>query len=190
MPMLIKLAQLGYATRARRPARPAGDALPEENHTPMMAIFGGVFGLLMVFLVVVNLYSDAAQRERLEHGGEDGLYRIERLDGGSGYVVLAFNGELRIIESGVSVHPKVVCEAGSPFVEYARRVYQNDGDQLVFFILENSIPTMAAARECLRQMWAQRTLTIGWVIADNELLKSVALNDIPSYIREYVEERP
>jgi len=31
-------------------------------------------------------------------------------------------------------------------------------------------------------------LTIGWVIADNELLKSVALNDIPDYIREYTEQ--
>ncbi len=156
----------------------------------MMAIFGGVFGLLLVFLVVVNLYSEAAQRERLERGGEDGLYRIERLDGGSGYVVIAFSGELRIIETGASVSPESVCAAGSPFVDYARRVYENDGQQLVFFILEGSVTTMAAARECLRRMWPERVLTIGWVIADNELLKSVALNDIPDYIREYTEDKP
>lgn len=156
----------------------------------MMAIFGGVFGLLLVFLVVVNLYSEAAQRERLERGGEDGLYRIERLDGGSGYVVIAFSGELRIIETGASVSPESVCAAGSPFVDYARRVYENDGQQLVFFILEGSVTTMAAARECLRRMWPDRVLTIGWVIADNELLKSVALNDIPDYIREYTEDKP
>ena len=155
-----------------------------------MAIFGGVFGLLLVFLVVVNLYSEAAQRERLERGGEDGLYRIERLDGGSGYVVIAFSGELRIIETGASVSPESVCAAGSPFVDYARRVYENDGQQLVFFILEGSVTTMAAARECLRRMWPDRVLTIGWVIADNELLKSVALNDIPDYIREYTEDKP
>ena len=156
----------------------------------MMAIFGGVFGLLLVFLVVVNLYSEAAQRERLERGGEDGLYRIERLDGGSGYVVIAFSGELRIIETGASVSPESVCAAGSPFVDYARRVYENDGQQLVFFILEGSVTTMAAARECLRRLWPDRVLTIGWVIADNELLKSVALNDIPDYIREYTEDKP
>lgn len=156
----------------------------------MMAIFGGVFGLLLVFLVVVNLYSDAAQRERLAHGGEDGLYRIERLDGGGGYVVITFPGELRIIETGVSVNPATVCDAGRPFPDYARRVYENDGDQLVFIILEGSVPTMAAARGCLRRLWPDQVLTIGWVIADNELLKSVALNDIPGYIRDYAEGAP
>lgn len=178
------------ALRRAHTRRASDSVLQEENNTPMMAIFGGVFGLLLVFLVVVNLYSDAAQRERLEHSSKDGLYRIERLDGGSGYVVIAFQGELRIIESGISVAPDAVCAATSPFVDYARRVYENDGDQLVFFILENSIPTMAMARECLRQMWPQQTLTIGWVIADNELLKSVALGDIPDYIRDYAEDTP
>ena len=153
-----------------------------------MAIFGGVFGLLMVFLVVVNLYSDAAQRERLEKGGEDGLYRIERLDGGSGFIVITFPGELRIIELGLSIGSTKICAPGGAFVNYARRIYEGDRDQLVFFMLEGSVPTMAIARECLRQLWPQTPLTIGWVIADNELLKSVALNDIPNYIREYVEE--
>lgn len=156
----------------------------------MMAIFGGVFGLLLVFLVIVNLYSDAAQRERLERGSEEGMHRIERLDGGSGYVVLSFPNELRIIETGISIQPDSICAEGSAFVSYARRVYENNGDQLVFFILENSVPTMAIARECLRQLWADQILTIGWVIADNELLKSVAFGDIPSYIREYVGEAP
>ncbi|WP_424946883.1 hypothetical protein [Candidatus Spongiihabitans sp.] len=170
--------------------RTSGAALQEENNAPMMAIFGGVFGVLLVFLVVVNLYSDAAQRERLERGSEDGLYRIERLDGGSGYVVITFPDELRIIETGLSINPAEVCTAGSPFVDYARRVYQDNGNQLVFFMLEGSVPTMALARECLRQMWPQQVLAIGWVIADNELLKSVALNDIPDYIQGYAEPSP
>ncbi len=156
----------------------------------MMAIFGGVFGLLLVFLVIVNLYSDAAQRERLEQGSEDGLHRIERLDGGSGYVVITFPDELRIIETGVSVSPAKICAANSPFVDYARRVYDGKDNQLVFFMLEGSVATMARARECVRQMWAQQVLSIGWVIADNELLKSVTLNDIPDYIQGYVGEAP
>ena len=156
----------------------------------MMAIFGGVFGVLMVFLVVVNLYSDAAQRERLEHGSEDGLYRIDRLDGGSGYVVITFPDELRIIESGLSINPSQVCVAGSPFLDYAHHVYEANGNQIVFFMLEGSVPTMALARECLRQTWPQQIVSIGWVIADNELLKSVALNDIPPYIQGYVKDPP
>ncbi len=170
--------------------RASGDALQEENNTPMMAIFGGVFGLLLVFLVVVNLYSDAAQRERLERGSEEGLHRIERLDGGSGYVVITFPDELRIIETGVSINPTEICVAGSAFVDYARRVYEDNGNQLVFFMLEGSVPTMARARECLRRLWPQQVLAIGWVIADNELLKSVSLNDIPDYIRDYTGETP
>ncbi len=176
--------------RPRLSGRSSGDALKEENNAPMMAIFGGVFGLLLVFLVVVNLYSDAAQRERLERGSEDGMYQIERLDGGSGYVVITFPDELRIIETGVSVSPSEICATGSPFVDYAHRVYQDKGDQLVFFMLEGSVPTMAQARECLRQLWPQQVLAIGWVIADNELLKSVTLNDIPDYIQGYVGETP
>ena len=39
----------------------------------------------------------------------------------------------------------------------------------------------------IKDAGADRVLTIGWVIADNELLKSVALNDIPDYIREHAE---
>ena len=177
-------------SRRRSSGRASGDALQEENNAPMMAIFGGVFGLLLVFLVVVNLYSDAAQRERLERGSEDGLHRIERLDGGSGYVVITFPDELRIIETGISIKPAEICTAGSPFVDYARKVYEDNGNQLVFFVLEGSVPTMARARECLRQTWPQQILAIGWVIADNELLKSVTLNDIPDYIQGYVGETP
>lgn len=176
--------------RSRSPKRASGDLLQEENNAPMMAIFGGVFGVLLVFLVVVNLYSDAAQRERLERASEDGLYRIERLDGGSGYVVITFPDEIRIIETGLSINPADVCAAGGPFVDYAQRVYQDKGNQLVFFMLEGSVPTMVLARECLRQTWPQQVLAIGWVIADNELLKSVTLNDIPNYIQDYVEPTP
>ena len=59
----------------------------------------------------------------------------------------------------------------------------------MFFLLEGSIGAMFEARECLRGMWPERVLTIGWVIADNELLKSVSLDDIPAHIRDYAEVR-
>lgn len=165
----------------------AGLALQEENNAPMMAIFGGMFALMLVFLLVVNLYSTAAVRERLERGDEQGQYRIERLDGGAGYVVIVFPRALRIVETGEQVPAGSICTPGSPFMEYARRVYASKQEQLVFFILEGGIPPMSVARNCLREMWPGRLLTIGWVIADNEFLKSVALDDIPDYIREYVE---
>lgn len=165
--------------------------LEEESNAPMMAIFGGVFGLLLVFLVLVNMFSAAAVRERLERAGEDGLYRIERPDGGAGFVVLTFPDSLRIVETGEGFSPGFICSSeSSGFINYVRRVYENQRDQIVFFILEGSVPVMAEARECIRTMWPGRIVTVGWVIADNELMKSVTLNDIPDYIREYVESNP
>ena len=153
----------------------------------MMAIFGGVFALMLVFLLLVNLYSGEEVRERLERASEQGLYRIERMDGGAGYAVIVFPDAVRIVETGTGVSVGAICEPGSVFVDYASRIYGQEQDQIVFFLLERSIGAMFEARECLRNLWPDRTLTIGWVVADNELLKSVSLEDIPSYIRGYVE---
>ena len=165
-------------------------ARQEENNAPMMAIFGGMFALMLVFLLLVNLFSSSAVRERLDRTSEHGLYRIERMDGGAGYVVIVFPDALRIVETGAGVATGAICEPGSAFVDYARNVYDDEGDQLVFFLLQGSIGAMFEARECLRGMWPDQVLTIGWVIADNELLKSVSLDDIPAYIREYAESPP
>ena len=155
----------------------------------MMAIFGGVFALMLVFLLLVNLLSGTAVRERLERSSEHGLHRIERMDGGAGYVVIAFPEALRIVETGAGVSKGAICEPGSAFVDYARQTYEDKRNQLVFFVLEGSVGAMFEARECLRSIWPGQVLTIGWVIADNELLKSVSLDDIPAYIRDYAEER-
>ena len=165
-------------------------ARQEENNAPMMAIFGGMFALMLVFVLLVNLFSSEAVHERLERTSEHGLHRIERMDGGAGYVVIVFPGTLRIVETGAGAPAGAICAPGSAFVDYVRRVYAEDRDQIVFFILEGSIGTMFEARECLRGMWPARTLTIGWVIADDELLKSVSLDDIPAYIRDYAGEPP
>ena len=165
-------------------------ARQEENNAPMMAIFGGVFALMLVFLLLVNVFSSTAVRERLDRASEHGLYRIERMDGGAGYVVIVFPEQLQIVETGVAVSAGAICEPDTAFVDYARRVYEQDRDQIVFFLLDGSIGAMSEARECLRAMWPVRLLTIGWVIADTELLKSVSLDEIPAYIRDYAEQPP
>ena len=165
-------------------------ARQEENNAPMMAIFGGVFALMLVFLLLVNVFSSTAVRERLDRASEHGLHRIERMDGGSGYVVIVFPGTLRIVETGAGVSAGEICEPDGTFVDYARRIYEQDQDQIVFFLLDGSIGVMSEARECLRAMWPNRLLTIGWVIADSELLKSVSLDEIPAYIRDYAEASP
>ena len=175
--------------RERRSGALAALALQEQSNAPMMAIFGGVFALMLVFLLLVNIRSSEAVRERLEQAAESGQYRIERLDGGAGYTVIAFPGALRIVETGASVAQGAICAAGSAFIDYASRIYAQEQDQIVFFLLTGSIPTMSEARNCLRGLWPERPLTIGWVVADNEFLKSVSLDDIPTYIREHAEPR-
>lgn len=157
----------------------------EENNAPMMAVFGGMFALMLVFLVIVNIFSEAAVRERLEDTADDGLYRIQSQDGGHGYVVIVFPNTLRIVESGVGVAQEDICTPGSAYRNYAEKIYAEPNGQFLFFVLEGSIPVMAAARNCLAAIWPGREIRIGWVIADNEFLKSVMLDDIPAYIRDY-----
>lgn len=159
----------------------------EANSAPMVEIFGGVFALLLVLYLLMNLLSQAALFERLESAREEGLYRVGWDAGGSGFVVLAFPDELRIVETGAVVAADNICAPGGEFVDYVRRVYRADRQQIVFAILEGGVPTMATARNCIRSVLPGRELTIGWIVANNELLKSVSLNDIPAYIQQAVE---
>ncbi len=156
----------------------------------MMAVFGGMFALMLVFLLVINVVSEAAVRERLKESSNDGDYRIERMDGSSGYSIIVFPEALRIVETAEGVARGEICKPGSPYRRYAQRIYENTNDQLLFFLLEGSIATMAEARNCIRSMWPGEDLHIGWVIADNEFLKSVILDDIPEYIQDHVETLP
>ena len=154
----------------------------------MMAVFGGMFALMLVFLLVVNVVSEAAVRERIQDSADQGEYRIERHDGGSGYSIIVFPEALRIVETAEGVAKGEICSPGSPFRSYAEKIYGSSQDQLLFFLLEGSIETMAEARNCIRSMWPGEDLHIGWVIADNEFLKSVMLDDIPDYIRDHVDD--
>ena len=159
----------------------------EENSAPMMAVFGGMFALMLVFLLVVNVVSQAAVRERLKESTDEGTYRIEREDGSSGLSIIVFPESLRIVETAEGVDRGSICDSGSAYRKYAERVYQQTGDQLLFFITEGAVPTMSEARNCLRSMWPNQTISIGWVITDNEFLKSVMLDEIPEYIKEHAD---
>ena len=71
----------------------------EEDRAPMLSVFGSMFALMLVFLVVINTLSEASVRERLREGEDEGDYRIQRMDGGSGYVVIVFPNLIRIVET-------------------------------------------------------------------------------------------
>lgn len=156
----------------------------EKNRAPMVEIFGGVFALLLVLFLLLNTMSQAALFERLESASDEGLYKIGWGPQGSGYVVIAFPEELRIVETGEVVKKGAICAPGSPFIGYARKVYQPRRQQIVFTLLEGGVATMAEARNCLIKALPGRRLSIGWIMANNELLKSVSLDDIPAHIEK------
>ena len=155
----------------------------EENNAPMIEIFGGVFALLLVLFLLMNLFSQGGLLERLEQVTEEGTYKIGWGASGSGYVVVTFPDYLRIIETGATIDKGKICSPQSPFLSYGRRVYGADKQQMIFAILEGSVSTMAEARNCLRALLPSRQVTIGWIVADNELLKSVSIGDIPPHIQ-------
>lgn len=159
----------------------------EENNAPMLSIFAGIFGLLLVFLLLVNLLSEAAVRERLEDSAGEGAYRLNWGGGGKGFVVMTFPDSLRIVETGEGVGRDKICALSGSFARYARRVYQQQNNQLIFVLLEGSVSVMAEARNCLIQLMPQRAIHISWITADQELLKSVLLDDIPPYIEEQIQ---
>ncbi len=156
-----------------------------QNNAPMMALFGGIFALLLVFFLIVNLLSEISLRERLEQAGSEGLFRINQVNGTDGYVIITLPEALRIVETNRGVSRGRICQPGGVFPDYAHTVYTERKNLLIFMILEGSISTMAEARDCLRQLLPGRRVHIGWLMADNEFLKSVALDDVPSYIEEY-----
>jgi len=158
----------------------------EANGAPMVEIFGGIFALLLVLFLLMNLFSQAALIERLEVASDEGLYRVGWGASGAGFVVLAFPAELRIVETGDAVAGGDICAPNSPFVPYVRRIYQAERQQIIFAILEGGVPTMAKARNCIMRALPDRELSIGWIVANDELPKSVSLDDIPALVRESV----
>lgn len=159
-----------------------------DSDTPMIEIFGGVFALMLVLFLIVNLLSQASLTERLETASEEGLYRVGWGASGAGFVVISFPAELRIVETGDTVPAGSICSPGNPFVRYVHKVYQAEKQQIIFAILERGVGVMAEARNCIMRLLPGQTVPIGWIIANNELLKSVSLNDIPAYIKNTVEQ--
>ncbi|MGU9977947.1 MAG: hypothetical protein ACNYNY_04625 [Candidatus Oxydemutatoraceae bacterium WSBS_2016_MAG_OTU14] len=159
----------------------------KENNAPMVEIFGGVFALLLVLFLIITVLSQATLLERLEANSDEGLYKIGWGASGSGYTVITFPSELRIVETNELVVKGEICKPDSPFVRYAQKIYQSKKQQLVFALLEGSVPTMAEARNCMLKIMPNKRLNIGWIIANNELLKSVSLDDIPAYIKRVIK---
>ena len=162
----------------------------ERNNAPMVEIFGGVFALLLTLFLMINLFSQMSLQERLDNINEGGKYKVSWGAQGRGYTLVTFPSELRIVETGETVKYDGVCKPNSPFVAYTKKIYGQPKQQLIFTITEGSVAMMAKARNCVMQILPNRHITIGWIIADRELLKSVNLDDIPPYIKDVIDRRP
>ena len=155
--------------------------------TAMIEIFGGIFALMLVLFLIINILSQGSIEERLETSKDEGLYRVGWESHGAGFVVMTFSDELRILETQESVKREDICNPSSPFVKYAYKIYNSSNNQIIFTILERSVPTMAVARNCMMELFPGKVLNIGWIIANNELLKSISLDDLPPYIENTIQ---
>ena len=160
----------------------------EKNSIPAIEIFGGVFALLLVLFLLINLLSTVAINERIDEVNEDGLHRINWQDGSSGFVVITFPDSLRIVETNENIPYADICTPQSPFVRYIEKVYGQEKTQIIFALLNNSVPVMRLSRDCIQQQMVGEKVSIGWIIASNDLLKSMRLDDIPAYIINAVGE--
>lgn len=154
----------------------------EQNSIPAIEIFGGIFALLLVLFLLINLLSTVAINERIDKVSEEGLYRINWQNGGAGFVVITFPDSIRIIETNENIPYADLCTPQSPFVRYIEKVYGQEKTQIIFALLDNSVPVMRRSRDCIQQQMTGEKVSIGWIIASNDLLKSMRLGDIPAYI--------
>ena len=156
----------------------------------MVEIFGAAFALLLIFFLFINLFAEAQLRALTESGIEESLYKIDWERGAAGYIVLAFPDRIQIIENKEISFTTDIRESCSEtnFFEYAQRVYENQQTQLIFAIVEGGVTTMKEARDCLRRMWPQRRVSIGWIIANSDFLKAVRLEELPERIRRSLDE--
>ena len=160
----------------------------EKSDTPMIEIFGGLFALLVVLLVVISLFTTVQFQKRTEAINTEGKFSIGLDQQSDGLVVIAHEWGLYLPLSNTKLPIQAICENNSVFIRFAREVYQGKGKQLIFSILEGGEPVMAIARQCLMTRLPNQKMTIGWMILDNELLKSIDQGDIPDYIERTLDD--
>ncbi|KAB2826462.1 hypothetical protein [Aliivibrio finisterrensis] len=147
-------------------------------------VFGGVFALLIVLYVIMNVFSSFRLEERLDALSNDGEYKISWGENGEGYVVIAYPDSLFIIENGKFLKSESICNQEGAFVNYANTVYSVAKNQIIFAILENGVTTMKQARDCLQKVYPNKRVSIGWIVIDDQTMKSIKLNDLPYYMKD------
>ena len=170
------------------PSRRRKPWLHADFDAPMVEVFGGTLALLIIVFILLNLIVSQDLERMLDHSTEGAEYRVSWQDGSEGLVVVTYPGRLRILETNETVMEDEVCLPQSPFLRYVEQIYNSGGQQQVIFaVTENGVGTTAVARDCLRGYFPQRTVSIGWIIANRDLLSSVRLQDLPARIKRSID---
>lgn len=153
----------------------------------IIEVFGSAFALLIVIFLILNMLSEAEIQKRLENSIEEGSYKISWQNKGEGFIVIAFPKKLLIIEQAKMVETQHLCEANSAFVTYAKSKYKSNKKQIIFAIVEGGVATMKSARDCLMTTFPNKAVSVGWIIANDELLKAVSIDQIPAHIKKAIK---
>lgn len=150
---------------------------------PMVEVFGGTLALLIILYALINLVISEDIQAMLERSTENAEFKVSWTNGGEGLVILSYPDKLRILETNQSIASADICQSGSAFISYIDKIYNNHQQQVIFAILEGGVKTMATARNCMLKRNPNKRISIGWIIANSDLLNTVKLEDLPVRIK-------
>ncbi|MGI9230026.1 MAG: hypothetical protein ACR2P9_09240 [Gammaproteobacteria bacterium] len=172
------------------PHRRKPPLLHAEFDAPMVEVFGSTLALLIIVFILLNIIVSQDMQNMLDRSTESAKFKVSWQDGSEGLVVITYPGRLRILETNETVAQANVCDPQSPYLRYVEKIYNSGGrQQIIFAITENSVTTTAIARNCLRERFLDRTISIGWIIASRDLLSTVRLQDLPARIKRSINTR-
>lgn len=163
--------------------RRSKNAIEQGMDAPMVEVFGGTLALLIILFALVNLIVSEDIQAMLERSTENAEFKVSWTEGGEGFIVISHADKLQILETNVSVAKADICTPQGAFMPYVQRLYDNPKQQIIFAIVEGGVATMAKARNCMLHRNPNRAISIGWVIANKDLLSTVALEDLPPRIK-------
>lgn len=158
------------------------ESIESNESIASIEVFGGVFAILMVLFLIINLLSTARLEERLDRLSDEGDFKIKWGEHGNGFVIITYPESLFIIEKGKFEKYDDICSPKSEFIDYARKVYSQKKSQIIFAVLDNSVGTMRKARDCIQETYKGKRVSIGWMIVDKSTMTAINLGDIPYYI--------
>ena len=172
---------------ARHRRRPL---LYADFDAPMVEVFGGTLALLIMVFILLNIIVSQDMQRMLDRSTESARFKVSWQDGSEGLVVVTYPAKLRILETNETMAQSDICLPQSPFLRYVERVYNSAGrQQIIFAITEKGVSTTAIARNCLREHFPGRTISIGWIIANRDLLSTVRLADLPARIKRTINSQ-